>query len=155
MKTFCCWMESLFTPGQTLSGDEVAALVKKSPNLANASWFSPNYSGPPDPWERYLARFGIEGEFKTGVASVEILRKYVEGGYLRMSANSDKNVVADKAKSGKLNTVTITKEPGRLMLVVDGNHSLKAAIQRGDKTINVIVASEYADIIFRSKDETV
>jgi hypothetical protein len=132
-----------FVPGKSLDENEVLDLVKKSPNLASKAGHD---------WERHAKRFGIEGGFTTGHASVEDLKKNLDSGHLRGSNSVDPDAVSDKAKSGKLNPVIISKEPGRGMVVVDGNHSLQAAIKRGDKDIPVIVSDRVKSDILGQKD---
>lgn len=117
---------------KTLTGQQVLNLVKQSPNLASKDI----------DWSRHADRFGIEGDFSKGTASVADLKRNLDFGYLRMSNTVDPQTVSEKATSGKLNPIIISKEPGRQMVVVDGNHSLQAAIKRGDAHVSVIVSDK-------------
>ncbi len=135
---FKLWLENV------LSADEVAELVRRSPNLANNSRLS-----DPEVWERFRNRFGYgseDGPFVSGSISVENLARYIKSGHLRLSGSSTEDGIQDKVNNG-LNTVIITAEPGRGMLVVDGNHSLRAAIKRMDDKINVIIDQKYQSLL--------
>ncbi len=118
--------------GGKSSEQEVIAHIKQSPQFA----------GKEIDWDRYASRFGIEGDFSHGTADVESLQKMMAGGYLRSSSKIDPEAVKAKVKSGKLNPVVIAKEPGRQMVIVDGTHSLQAALQAGIKSIPVIVSDK-------------
>lgn len=129
----------------TESAEAVLGRVKQSPNQAAAG-------RDEAAWNRYAQRFGIEGDFKHGYSDPAKLAAMLKSGHLRGSTSLDQSAVDAKAKSGQLNPVIITEEPGRQMLIVDGNHSLQAAIQRGDKQIPVIVAKGKADQVATEAD---
>lgn len=116
--------------GHIESGNEALARVKASPNQ------------PDRDWEKYAERFGIEGKFHHVEIPTDELAKNLESGHLRRSNSVNADTVKNKVESGDRNPVLITKEPGKGSLVVDGNHSLQAAIQNGDKTVKAIVSEK-------------
>lgn len=134
-----------------LSEEQVQAIVRQSPNLRDNPKFDDDrqtaLGNPTGGWQRYVERFGITGGFVKGEADVSKLGQEIDRGYLRLSGGVEKAAVAEKVSSGRLNTVIITREPGRGLLVVDGNHSLKAAIERGEKRIKIIVAKSASSLI--------
>jgi len=113
------------------SAGEALSRVKESPNQ------------PADrDWSKYAERFGVEGNFHHVEIPTDQLAKNLQSGHLRRSNSIDADSVSGKVKSGDRNPVIITKEPGKGSLVVDGNHSLQAAIDNGDKTVKAIVSEK-------------
>jgi hypothetical protein len=114
--------------GTVESAESVLGRVKASPNQ------------PPDrDWAGHANRFGIEGDFTHAELPTETLRSELAAGNLRGSNTVDPAAVARKVESGDRNPVIISKEPGRGSVVVDGNHSLHAAIDAGDTSVRVLV----------------
>lgn len=114
----------------TLSPDDVMERIKASPQ----------FHGKEVNWEKYRERYKIMGEFHYGKVDPEVLKKLINSQWLSLvqAKNIDETEVAKKQKTGKFNPVIITERSGGQMLVVDGNHSLVAAIRSG-KDVNVIV----------------
>lgn len=120
-----------WTAGATESASSVIERVKASPNQ------------PEDRnWERYADQFGIDGDFHHVEIPTDHLVKNLNSGHLRRSNTLNQDTVIKKIKSGDRNPVIITQEPGRQHLVVDGNHSLQAAINNGDKHVQAIVSKK-------------
>lgn len=69
---------------------------------------------------------------------VSKLMSMLNRGTLEYGNETNPATVARKAESGILNEVVITTEEGKA-IVKDGNHSLKAAIERGEQTVKVAV----------------
>lgn len=117
-----------FRVGDIEDADSVLNRVKSSPQ-------HPSYLD----WARYASRFGIEGDFRHVEVPMAEIAKMIQSGYLRMSESLDDAEIARRVSSGSRNPVIITNEPGRNSLVVDGTHSLTAAMQAGDASVKAIV----------------
>lgn len=118
--------------GHAESASDALARVQASPNQPNDR-----------DWERYASTFGMEdGKFHHVEIPTEQLAKNLESGHLRRSNSVNPKTVDEKVQSGDRNPVVITHEPGKGSLVVDGNHSLQAAIKGGDKTVKAIVSEK-------------
>lgn len=129
---FKLWLEN------QLSADEVLEIVKKSPNLKFT----------PEQWRNWIVRWGVEGDFERKQISVLQLLKLIDKMLLRINNSIDSGAVDNKKETGERNIVVITKLPHPLggipFQVIDGNHSLVAAIQKvretgKDEMLDVIV----------------
>lgn len=118
--------------GHAESASDALARVQASPNQ------------PKDrDWERYASTFGMEdGKFHHVEIPTDQLAQNLESGHLRRSNSVNPKTVDEKVQSGDRNPIVITHEPGKGSLVVDGNHSLQAAIKGGDKTVKAIVSEK-------------
>lgn len=69
---------------------------------------------------------------------VSKLMSMLDKGTLEYGNETDPRRVSKKVRTGRLNDVVILTETGKA-IIKDGNHSLKAAIERGDTTVKVAV----------------
>lgn len=112
--------------------------------IADVVFRSPNNQLPPgkaidEAKKRLIDHFGIQGTFQKTKESVGGLKDAIDSGKLQfVNPVTDQKTIDEKAASGKLNDVLIIRDKGGRFLVMDGSHSLHAAIKRGDKSINVI-----------------
>jgi hypothetical protein len=124
-----------YKPCGTVSAERVMDRIKASPQ----------FQGREVDWERYAERYKIRGEFHSGEVDSDVLKKLINSQWLSMvqAKSISEEEVKSKQESGKFNPVIITERSGGQMLVVDGNHSLVAAI-RERKPITVIVPKDRA-----------
>ncbi len=121
MKTFFKFLESF---NQFLTATEVLNKIKQSPQFKNREI----------DWEKYADRWEIQGEFTQAEVDPEILKKLINSQWLLtvQAKNINQETVKNK-EGGNLNDIIIANRSNGQMIVVDGNHSLVAAIRSGRK----------------------
>lgn len=126
---FKTWIES------TLEPSDVLGMVQSSPQMPKSDY----------DWGRYAERWGLNEPFIEGTMLVQDLVGLINGFRVRLSKHLDQSDIYTKVKTGHLNPVIITmpaNEPQPLA-IVDGSHSIVAAHQRKQESVDVL-ASESA-----------
>ena len=131
---------TLAAPSRETSG-EILTRIRQSPNWAKRQGKS---AFSPDHWQKYAEKWGIIGDFTRVLLSASVLRGLVECGRLGISSDLSPATVADKEGTGRLNPTVISRPPSARcpLFVLDGTHSLEAAIARGEEWVTCLVSAE-------------
>ena len=91
--------------------------------------------------EVYTKKFGVQGDFVRRTIPTEKLVWMVNRRMLFISPSKTEQGVLAKVNSGERNPIIITKPQNHSFpyMVIDGTHSLDAAVRAGDKTVEVIM----------------
>lgn len=98
---------------------------------------SPNQPAGRD-WDEYAKEHGVTGDFTHADVPTEQLKGELEAGQLAPGNAINPETVAAKVESGDRNPVVIATQPDGSAKVLDGNHSLHAAIASGDESVQAI-----------------
>jgi hypothetical protein len=123
---FKTWMEGTIDP------QDVLGMVQASPQMPGEEY----------DWAKYAEKWGIGTEpFVEGTMPVRDLVDMVNSGRLHLSSSLDQSDIGDKAKRLLFNPIIITAPANFPRLaIVDGSHSLVAAHQSQQESVDVIVA---------------
>lgn len=126
------------TAGQRSTEPKADELTTESAeSVLNRIRSSPNQPDDRD-WSAYAEEHGVTGDFTHAEVPTAQLSSELESGRLVPGNAINPETVAEKVASGDRNPVVIASQGDGTAKVLDGNHSLRAAVEGGDESVAVI-----------------